>query len=641
MLSAKLLTIRGGIAELNLTAPAITPTLGSELVVNGSMESGSPPSGWISGGTTRSAVADERTGGAGVQSMQVTRGSGQTAVNYSYQGVSLMPGRWYKLDYWMRNVDASVGARIVITNARLSHSYLAATSWTNRTTTGRALLEPNFMRLFYSTDAEGQSVRYDDVSLKELTFGSLFVELGDIKRQTGVWTARPTIVDQTQCGIAINYDDGNNFVLAYVARNDDGSDTAYLEKCIAGTWTTVISGTVDYGAGKELKIGVEGTDYSLFYDGFQVGTATEISDSGLGTEVYGFSTDSESEVRQVTTTPFFNVTLATLSNVTQTETTIRPIDAMDGRLYGTDVAMGNELYESEDYGDTWTQIADLGVGSAINGLRKLADGEVLVMRRASGVFKSSGWSVDRTTATFSQVLAPNTGAWMLPWGLDVSGSVVLATEYANPREPSRYVYVSKDNGDTFTTVLDLDVLYPGESAAVHWHSVCIDPWANNRLWAAHGDGIHGIYYSDDLGDTWTLLTDEWQPTVMAATPYGIVTGTDMLEEGLMRILRTDNPADMRIEGMFQMGYSGWYGFAQRAWRDPDTNLVYVCWQVDTAGLPAHILVSNGRDGHNLYEVPISGPTATPNLVQIMTIGSKLIADLSDAGTRYLVRGDLS
>ena len=82
-----------------------------------------------------------------------------------------------------------------------------------------------------------------------------------------------------QGGLVINLDSIStpaNFVIAYL----DGTN-AKLDKCVAGTYTNVISGAVTFGATKNLKLVKSGNNYSLYYgtpgSETQVGTTQAIT----------------------------------------------------------------------------------------------------------------------------------------------------------------------------------------------------------------------------------------------------------------------------------------------------------------------------------------------------------------------------
>lgn len=320
---------------------------------------------------------------------------------------------------------------------------------------------------------------------------------------------------------------------------------------------------------------------------------------------------------------------APLADATVTTRTgnVAPIDALaDGLLYGHDATL-NRLYSSADSGATWTQVnANLPTlisGAEGTGLRDVPGGEVLLMLRAGGVYRSTGWSTNKATATWSQVFACTSDAWVLPGGLDVQGDRVIVCEYAIPRTASRKMAVSTDGGQTFTLAKDLNVDYPANTADTHWHAVGIDPHVGSgRFWAAHGDGPNRLLYSDD-GTTWTEFETGHQPMSITATAYGIILGSDAEPNGLAFIDR--DTMTMRQVVTWRGGPSV-IGFANKAITAPD-GTVYVAFQSTVDSLPAPIIAASpdGQRGAIVYELPPAGATQ-PNLRNLMLDGNgKIIA----------------
>ncbi|MFH0924245.1 MAG: LamG-like jellyroll fold domain-containing protein [bacterium] len=80
----------------------ITPT---NLVTNGDMEIGDPPTGWTAyASAILDGVADEKNGGSGTQCMQFTIGTHVTPV---YRVVTWEVGKLYKISGWVKNVSIS------------------------------------------------------------------------------------------------------------------------------------------------------------------------------------------------------------------------------------------------------------------------------------------------------------------------------------------------------------------------------------------------------------------------------------------------------------------------------------------------------------------------------------------------------
>jgi len=90
-------------------------------------------------------------------------------------------------------------------------------------------------------------------------------------------------------GIVLSYVNADNYVLA----SHDGTNCK-LDKCVAGTWTSVISAAATYSSGATIRCIKDGTSYSLYYNNAKVGSTSTISDAGLiGNTKHGlFSTYS-------------------------------------------------------------------------------------------------------------------------------------------------------------------------------------------------------------------------------------------------------------------------------------------------------------------------------------------------------------
>ncbi len=67
-----------------------------------------------------------------------------------------------------------------------------------------------------------------------------------------------------------------NFVIAY----HDGV-TCKLEKCVAGTYTSLISVTTTYVAGAILTVRRQGNAVRLYYNNALIGTEQTVSDAGI------------------------------------------------------------------------------------------------------------------------------------------------------------------------------------------------------------------------------------------------------------------------------------------------------------------------------------------------------------------------
>ena len=346
--------------------------------------------------------------------------------------------------------------------------------------------------------------------------------------------------------------------------------------------------------------------------------------------------------------------------------TVQFFATLDGEAWGHGPGAGS-LYRSTDDGDTWALVVPNGFFNSVpNTMLKMGNGEVLIMGDA-GLYRSTGWPTNPATATWTLAATPtndgvNTRANFTRFVLDVWDNLVLLGEYVTPRNNARYLRVSTDHGATFTNVFDLNAL-PGGDVGAHYHGVAIDPWhtgANPRIWFTHGDGPKGIYYSDNLGTTWTEFTGgvnrAFDPTTnnamtIRATPAGMVLTTDSNSpDGMYRILRQASDADMVLERMaiipFENGSGSLIGFGGASWRDPETNLVWTAFGTTyqtgmTKPLPGYLFVSDGYRGAIAWTTPQTsttvGQSMTPQNVGVTASGKIMLDYKGPDATLRVVR----
>lgn len=341
----------------------------------------------------------------------------------------------------------------------------------------------------------------------------------------------------------------------------------------------------------------------------------------------------------------------TLSDAAETAATTSdpyPIGTINGIGYGNKEAGTNPgLYKTTD-GATWTYVGP----TAGYGIHALGDGEVLLNQNGA-LKRSTGWATNPATATWATVATPNGTSGFIRSNVDTHANIVIAAEYANPRTDARYVKVSTDYGKTFTNALDLNVIEPGDEAQTHWHAVCIDPYhdgANPRLWASHGDGpVHGVYYSDNLGATWTNYANNWQPMPLAATPAGIVTMTDGADpDGVWLIPRDLGPRQLLHKIERPYWNAALVGFGVAAHRDEASGVVHMLFRIDqqtyfTRPVGAMIFATDGVRADLVYTTEQKGTVGVAGTIDFLgrptLVAGKLLAEYADtASARHLTTG---
>jgi len=260
-------------------------TLGGELVTNGNMEAGDPPNNWTGVAATLDGVADERTGGAGVQSLDIARNGADYAS--AYQDLVSVAGTWYIFSGWRKRIDAGVEVNFAVYDgaytggALLAHpGYSSSAVWVEFTLCFRAISAAFNARCFVQAIAlaNGVSGRFDDVSLKPIPLSDCFLAQ-DAGTPDVLVSGEVTVTAKTQGGVVARLDDATtpaNFLLAY----HDGSNV-HVEKCVGGTYTSLINTAAAYSAGKAIILVTDGNSVDCYYNDAKVGTTQTVSDAGI------------------------------------------------------------------------------------------------------------------------------------------------------------------------------------------------------------------------------------------------------------------------------------------------------------------------------------------------------------------------
>lgn len=280
-----LLLARRNSAGLRIPSPIPLLATGTNLVGNGNMESGDPPTNWVvQNAATLSSQADERTGGSGTKSLQAVRGTGNLTAYRTVFGATT--GKWYRWSGWLRNTTSTVGVGFTQSNTSYSGIVppspgIASTSWTQISGSVRVTAANPAISAYVYTNGAG---RFDDVEMYELSLASLFSLVVHSSPDVDISTeiTRPSD-GYWQVGVAARVDSATspaNFILA-LSVNTNGSHSIHLTKCVAGTYTTVQTATVTYVAGARLRLVCSGNSASVYYNDVQIGSTQTISDAGI------------------------------------------------------------------------------------------------------------------------------------------------------------------------------------------------------------------------------------------------------------------------------------------------------------------------------------------------------------------------
>jgi hypothetical protein len=254
-----------GVAALAVPVPIVGP---AELIVNGDFTAwtGDNPDGWTLGWTEdASNYVTEVAGTCRVV------GNG-TLANGVRQSICTAK-KWYVI---VITLVSRASGSLKLSEAAVVDFRTSITSPGTYTTVYRSA-SGNALAFGRGTGACDFVI--DNVSTMELALSSLFSTASYGTTQTT--KAACTIVAGTRAGVVCNLDSAGtpaNFVIA----SHDGT-TARLEKCVAGTYTSLIATTVAYSAGAYVEVRrLAGTDnWQLWYNDSQVGTNQAISDAAI------------------------------------------------------------------------------------------------------------------------------------------------------------------------------------------------------------------------------------------------------------------------------------------------------------------------------------------------------------------------
>lgn len=264
-----------------------TPTLGSELLTNGDFSAwtSDDPDGWTVSGESGSDPAMSEVG-----SGEDHTGPGSGSANYystatpmyMHQSPSTV-GAWYQHESVVSYaLNSNLGWRWgFIGNHALGNG-------TNVDTDRASSAQFTLIRQSLPVDTT-----LDSISLKQLTLSTLYAyTTGTASDQTALAKINAGGIG-TQAGVISLLDSAGtpaNFIIGY----HDGSK-AYLDKCVGGTYTNLISVSSTFVSDAAIEIRrPSGNTFQLWYNGSQVGTDQTISDAGIiSNTIYGaFSTYS-------------------------------------------------------------------------------------------------------------------------------------------------------------------------------------------------------------------------------------------------------------------------------------------------------------------------------------------------------------
>ena len=240
-----------------------TPTLGSELLTNG--------------GFTSDTIWTKETGwtiAAGIASHV-----GATSGLYQVANTS---GFWYQNSFDVVSYDSG--------NVYAIFGGISAGA--NRTAVGTYLQTGRAAGVGAGCGASG-TASVDNISEKQITLSALFATITGASSSQTAAAKIATLTTSIQSGVVALLDSASNpqnFLIAY-----HNGTSVLLDKCVAGTYTNLITTTVAFTANAQIEIRrPSGNLFQLWYNGVQRGTDQTVADASIISNTrYGlFSTHS-------------------------------------------------------------------------------------------------------------------------------------------------------------------------------------------------------------------------------------------------------------------------------------------------------------------------------------------------------------
>jgi hypothetical protein len=264
------------------TVPA--PTFGAELLTNGNMETGNPPSTWaVNGAGTKYRKTDPKTG-TYCLALRLTGGSGV------YNTFTTAAGNWYNVNGWVKMITSTY---IQFTAYDWGGAYLQR-GQAGESTAGWMYMWNTFPAVEVATAIEVQpsgndSTHIDDVSAKRINIVSMMSNLTSGLRDTittkvnvTIATASDWLNHMSPAGLVVSYVDTANFIIVYYSEKPD-DHRIVVDKYVAGVKTQVSTTSVTYAAAGTLQVARQGTNYIVSYRGSTVGSPNSIADAVFNT----------------------------------------------------------------------------------------------------------------------------------------------------------------------------------------------------------------------------------------------------------------------------------------------------------------------------------------------------------------------
>jgi hypothetical protein len=267
------LKIGGGGVVYPLDVTAFNQSVSdTNLVTNGDMETGSPPTGWTAG--TDSTVAADADAHGGSQSLLVTRNGAQTT-NFAFRSISTTVGKWYLCDGWMK-IGTATQIRDRIISSTSSHNLppdtllpAQAGEWVRGERCFRARATSATWRALIITNADTQTGLHDDKRMRLMTLNDQ-MEMPSPNAEIEVFPNLPSENTYTGQFLQIHYriqgdlESEANYWYVHLYRNSDNDDWSFLLVSVADGVETQRASMADIGTPDSLIIRCYGTKHQVY-----------------------------------------------------------------------------------------------------------------------------------------------------------------------------------------------------------------------------------------------------------------------------------------------------------------------------------------------------------------------------------------
>jgi len=267
-----------------------TPTVGATLWDTGADTFESGTYGWKKYGNN---TVENDNGKLKITYVDNANGAYNSLVEEGDLTEPLTIGQWYMFTADMMTAQTEQGDAVYIYDGStiLNVAWVISNTMTPYNISFKAL-STNGSIIYIGVMAAGDVFYIDNISLKPLTLSELVNTVQTSTPDILATVNTPTANTRGSWhGLALNVDsatDPQNMVLAIY-----NTYTLQLIKMVNGVYTTLISGSVNWVSGAELRVIKDGTTYSVYYNNTLVGTSQTISDASIinNTRHGLFSTD--------------------------------------------------------------------------------------------------------------------------------------------------------------------------------------------------------------------------------------------------------------------------------------------------------------------------------------------------------------